>query len=132
MITKLLKEITDNENSQKLANDFSQDTFDLGSHATLPSLKSKSILNKTIINYEVPKEILDPIITNTKIELRHEINKDIQTRINETIMKHPSAVNVTQLLKTPELGSSEKSNEDLIDIRSTLTGLKTKQEQFEN
>lgn len=51
MITKLLKEIQDNENSHKLANDFSQETLDIGSHATLPSLASKSkLFSKTVIN----------------------------------------------------------------------------------
>lgn len=51
MISKLLKEIQDNENSHKLANDFSQDTLDIGSHATLPTQASKSkLFQKTVIN----------------------------------------------------------------------------------
>lgn len=80
----------------------------------------------------MPKDVLDPIIATTKIELRKEINKDMQLRINETILQHPSAVNVTQLLKMPDSNKGDKSNEDIVELKIGLTNLKSKTESIEN
>lgn len=56
----------------------------------------------------------------------------MQTRINETILQHPSAVNVTQLLKIPDFSKGDKKDEDLNELKSTLTNLKAKTDQVEN
>lgn len=56
----------------------------------------------------------------------------MQTRINETILQHPSAVNVTQLLKMPDFTKGDKTNEDLNELKNTLTNVKTKTDQVEN
>jgi len=98
-------------------NSFSQESLNIPTGSTQMSKdKSKSLFNKTVVNYDVPKDILENVVKSAKTDLRAEINKDMQTRINESIMTHPTAVNVTQVQKIPE-SIGEKVSEEIADIK---------------
>lgn len=116
ILNSIIAELNDgstNDNSLKQNNNFSQDSL---LNESMFKDKSRNLFTKTVVNYDVPKDVLDNIVKDTKIALRTEINKDMQTRINESILAHPTAVNITQVQKIPEtLG--DKVSEEIADIK---------------
>jgi len=95
-----------------------------------PKTSKSSVFTKNFIKYEIPKDIIETVIYDAKRELRGEINTDLQTRINETILSHPSAINVTQIQKVPEI-LGDKIYDELNEMKFLLSKLSGKTDNTE-